>query len=251
MNLRRWLIHAYLHLPYAFHKATGTGAFGRRQAVYLDGAIDGSGNPLKTALLKHYVKQFHESSCSVASVVAVLNAIREVQGNRAPPLSQMDLLDTVRTAHWKERMSDQGYNGRRGLPLPVLGQVVKSTLDTFQVQYTLLEIIAASQKHTQSQRIRKVLRQRLNDFETQGDTLIIAHFDQGVYVPALNIPHISPVGGFDQTSGDVIVLDVDTYQPGPYKVTFDTFYKGISSNYHHILRLFGYRCGGYVYIRLG
>ncbi len=250
MSLRRFLIHAYLHVPYAFHKITGTGAFGPEQARYITGVIPSGGNLLKAALLKHYVKQFHASSCSVASVVSVLNAIREVQGDPGPALSQLDLLERVRTAHWKERMSEKGYNGRRGLPLPVLGEVVKSTLDTFRIRYSRLETVAASQTSPQSQQTRDVLRQRLCDFEARGDRMIIAHFDQGVYVPALNIPHISPVGGYDPDSGEVIVLDVDRDQPGPYRIGFDTFYKGISNNYQHVLRLFGYSTGGYVYIRL-
>ena len=73
----------------------------------------------------------------------------------------------------------------------------------------------------------------------------------GRYVRALNIPHISPVGSFDPKNMTVTVLDVDSSQENPYRVTFDTFYSGLSSDYGHIFRPFGYGSGGYVFIRLG
>jgi hypothetical protein len=248
MNLRRIIIHAYLYIPYCFHKITGTGAFGRHKAAYIHGPIQNDGNPLKAALLKHHVKQFHESSCSVASVVSVVNAIRSVQVDRPVPISQLDILEKVRTTNWKERMTANGYKGRRGIPLPLLGEIVKSSLDAYEIQYKAVATVPAPKNTDQSEKIRKILWQRLHDFEKRGDCLIIAHFDQGVYVPTLNIPHISPVGGFDTTNGDVIVLDVDPQQGKPYKISFDRFYKGLSSNYHHVFRPFGFGSGGYVYV---
>ena len=250
MNLRRLLIHTYLYIPYGISKITGTGAFGRKKAAYILSPIQADGNLLKAALLKHHVKQFHEASCSVASVVSALNAIREVQVENASPISQKEILNKVRTAHWKERMSAKGHNGKRGLPLPVLGEVVKSSLDAYGIKYKAFETVQAKKDSAQSEKIKAVLFKRLHDFEKKGDGLIIAHFDQGAYVPTLNIPHISPVGGFDTETKDVVILDVDPQQEKPYKISFDTFYKGLSSNYSHVLRPFGYTNGGYVYIKL-
>ena len=250
MNFRRLLIHAYLYFPYGFRKITGSGSFGRNRVEYINSAIQADGNRLKASLLNHHVKQFHESSCSVATVVSAVNAIRDKQGDNPGPITQMDILDKVRAAHWKERMTDKGYKGRRGLPLPVLGDVVKSSLDAYELQYEAIETIKAEKNSDQSKNIRDVLWKRLHDFEKRGDCLIIIHFDQGAYVPALNIPHISPVGGFDTKTGDVIILDVDPSQENPYRISFDTFYNGLSSNYHHVLRPYGFDGGGYVFIKL-
>ena len=250
MNLRRIIIHAYLYGPYLFHRITGSGAFGRHKARYIEGPIPTDGNKLKAALIKHHVKQFHESSCSVASVVSALNAIRDVKSDGHVPISQMDILEKVRTGYWKERMSEKGHNGKRGLPLPLLGEIVKSSLDAYEIQYEAVETVQAHNKFGQPEKIKATLRHRLFDFETKGNGLIIAHFDQGKLVPGLNIPHISPVGGFDIQTGDVTVLDVDPEQERPYKITFDTFCKGLFSNYNHVLKLFGYISGGYVFINL-
>jgi hypothetical protein len=162
----------------------------------------------------------------------------------------MEILEKVRTANWKERMVEKGYKGRRGLPLAVLGDVVKSSLDAYGIAYKSVEAVQAVKDKEKSKEIKAVLRKRLEDFEERGDCLLIAHFDQGAYLPTLNIPHISPVGGFDTKTGDVVILDVDPDQEKFYKITFDTFYRGLSSNYHHVFRLFGFGSGGYVFIKL-
>ena len=250
MNPLKIIMHAYLRVPYCFHKITGTGAFGRHQAKYIHGPIQTDGNALKTALFKHHVKQFNEAACSVASVVSAVNAIRDVQYDKPDPVSQMDILEKVRTGNWKERMSENGYNGRRGLPLTLLGAVVKSSLDAYAIQYKAIETIQAKKESGQSKKIRKDLWKRLHDFERRGDCLIIAHFDQGAFVRTLNIPHISPVGGFDTKNGNVTILDVDPLQEKPYTIPFETFYKGLSSNYHHVFRPFGYGSGGCVFVKL-
>ena len=249
MNLRRTIRRICLYVMYGFHKATGTGAFGRRM-MYIHGPIQADGNPLKAALLKHHVKQFHGSSCSVASVVSAVNAIRDQQFDRPIPISQMDILEKVRAANWKERMLDKGYKGGRGLPLAVLGEVVKSSLDAYGIAYTFFETVQARKKPDPSDKIKDVLWKRLQAFEIRGDCLIIIHFDQGAYVPTLNVPHISPVGSFDPETGDVIILDVDPEQEKPYRISFDTLYNGLTSNYNHILRPFGYGSGGYVFMQL-
>lgn len=186
----------------------------------------------------------------MASVVTAVNAIREVQGDRSRPITQMDILQKVRTGYWKERMSSEGHNGRRGLPLPLLGEIVKSSLDIYGVAYKTIETVPGAQDAGSADRKRTELRDRLTGFETKGDCLIIAHFGQGAFVKTLNIPHISPVGGFDTQSGQVIILDVDPDQDKPYRVPFDTFCKGLFSSYNPVLRLFGYRTGGYVFIKL-
>ncbi len=250
MNLIRNIMHGYLYLLYGFHKITCTGAFGHNSAVTIHETIQSADNALKAALVQHHVKQFHESSCSVASVVSSINAIRAAANEAIEPISQMEILEKVKTGHWKERMGPKGHNGKRGLPLPLLGKIVKSSLDAYEIRYNRIATVQATHKRGQVNDIKRILKQRLIDFEEKGKSLIIAHFDQGVYVRALNIPHISPVGGFDAQNDQVTILDVDPFQKNPYKITFDTFYKGLASYYHHVFKPFGYGSGGYVYIKL-
>jgi len=247
----KWLIRPYLYIQYVLQKLTKRGSFGTDQAVYIQTPYENSNNFVKDGLFKHHVKQFHGSSCSVASVVSVVNTLLEREGALNPTsVTQKDLLGKVRTAHWKERMSDNGYKGRRGLPLQTLGQVVQGSLDAYKIPYESVETIQAAGDPEKSKEIKQVLRKRLELFEEKGNCLIISHFDQGSFIQELHIPHISPVGGFDPVSGKVTLLDVDFSITYPYQISFDTFYKGLSYNYNLVFRKFGFAEGGYVFIRI-
>ena len=241
MYISKLIMRTYLYLRYFFHKITRTGTFGPDRAEFITTPHKDAKNPLKNFLFRHHVKQFHLSSCSVASVVGVVNAI--LQKDRPlnlTPITQQEILERVNAGHWKERMGENGYHGRRGLPLAVLAQVVKASLDVYAINYKSVETVQAERPGRLSRSIRETLVARLIRFEQQGDCLIIAHFDQGSFVQDLNIPHISPVGGFDLDTFKVTILDVDPSQPQPYKIGFDTFYKGISTNYNQMFKPFGF-----------
>ena len=250
MNLLRNLIRPYLYARYGLHRMTRTGAFGRDRVQTIHTPAQPQWNPLKQALWRHHVKQFHESSCSVASVVSCINAIRCLENKDIHPIRQTEILDRVTTGHWKERMSDKGYRGRRGLPLPLLGQVVKDSIAAYDLKVRTVDIVQTPKHAPETSPVRALLKKRLRDFDRHGDGLIITHFDQGTLVPTLNIPHISPVGAYDSTTERVILLDVDPEQENPYQVDFGTFYKGLSCDYHHVFEAFGYGSGGYVYIQI-
>ena len=250
MNIRRTLIHAWLKVPFAFRKITGRGPFGLYKPTYHHGFVDAGTNLLKAALFEHHVKQFSGSACSVASVVTAINAARMFQGKRFRPVTQPEILDKVTAAHWKERMGPDGYRGRRGLPLALLERVVKDSLDAYQIDYRAVETVLAHKQADRAETAQNILRQHLDCFEKKGDRILIAHFDQGVFVPTLNIPHISPVGGFNLDTDKVLMLDVDPEQERRYSVSFPAFYKGLASDYHHVFRPFGYGSGGCVVVRL-
>jgi len=251
MFLLKWGIRPYLYFQYEVQKFFKKGSFGPDRAVYVKDPYLPTGNVVKDGLYRYHIKQFYESACSVASIASVVNTLLDKKGKMPEvPVTQQDLLETVKAAHWKERMSEGGYNGRRGLPLHTLGQVVKESMKVYQIPCKAIEIVQATQDPARKESIKQILRSRLEQFETKGDCLLIAHFDQGSFVPDLHIPHISPVGGFDSKTGRVTLLDVDISQTHPYQVSFDTFYKGLSCNYNILFQMFGYGEGGYIFIRL-
>ncbi len=250
-TIYRYTIHTFLTLRYYFHRLTRTGCFGRGQATrFAPGPENKQGKSLKAGLFRHHVKQFHDSSCSVASVVCVINTLLErTMGPNLRPITQKEILDHVRTAHWKERMGPEGYQGRRGLPLAVLGEVVQASIAAYAIAHAQVDIIPAKGgRHSRS--VKATLVSCLTEFQDQDNCLIIAHFDQGSFVKEMNIPHISPVGGFDSDTGRVTILDVDPSQPRPYTIPFNRFYTGISTRYGGVFSLFGYGRGGVVVIRL-
>jgi hypothetical protein len=250
MSLLRNLIRFYFHTRYGFHRMTGTGAFKSDHVKYLHGDVQPQWNTLKQAIWKVHVKQVHESSCSVASVVSCINAVRALTDGTATLVSQSDILNRVTTGHWKERMSDGGHRGRRGLPLPLLGRVAEDSFKAYGIRIQGVDVVQTPDSPSRRSHVKTTLKKRLRNFDRFGNGLIIAHFDQGSLVPTLNIPHISPVGAYDAVADRVTVLDVDPDQRSPYEVDFDTFYQGLASDYHHVLAAFGYGSGGYVHIRL-
>ena len=206
MNLLRNLIRPYLYTRYGFHRMTGTGAFRLDRVRTIHTPAQPQWNPLKQAIWRYHVKQFHDSSCSVASVVSCINAIRSIENKDIHPISQTDILDRVTTGHWKERMSDDGYRGRRGLPLPLLGQVVKDSIAAYDLKVRTVDIVQTPKNAPAKSSVRARLKKRLRDFDRHGKGLIITHFDQGTLVPTLNIPHISPVGAYDSATQRVTCL---------------------------------------------
>jgi len=250
MNILRLIVRPLLFTAYGFHRVTGSGAFGSPEARMIGGPLPDNTNPLKRALWRHNVKQFHESSCSVASVAACINAIREINQINSPPVDQQDILARVKTGNWQERMTDNGFRGRRGLPLPLLGEIVRESFAVFNIGIKKVETVQAVRNPAAALGIKQTLRQRLIGFEKEGRALLIAHFDQGSFLRTLNIPHISPVGAYDVDKQEVTILDVDPELSQPYSVGFNIFYKGLSCNFGNIFKVFGYGSGGYVYIEL-
>ena len=245
-----YIVRVYLAIRYFLHWATGTGSFGPGQAQHITPSAELSKEQsLRAALLRHHVKQYHESSCSVASVVAVVNVLRERYGRSGPTVTQQSILEKVRTAHWKERMGPDGYNGRRGLPLAVLRDVVQDSLKAYGIPFKRVEMIKGDLGPGKA-RVRQLILGDLKKFQSLDNCLIIAHFDQGTFIKEMNIPHISPVGGFDPSTDLVTILDVDPDQRQAYNIPFDRFYKGIATGYAGVFRPFGYDRGGVVVIHL-
>ena len=148
-------------------------------------------------------------------------------------------------------MGPDGYKGRRGLPLSVLEAVAQGCLDTFGIEHKKVEMIPAPAPNTRdARRVKQRLKTLLKKFDSTGNCILLAHFDQGSLLPEWNIPHISPVGGYDPQKDRVTILDVDPALPHPYQVSFDTFYKGISTHYQNLFRPFGYGRGGCILIHL-
>lgn len=144
----RYSIRALLILRYYFHRLTRTGCFGPGPALpFTPAPKDKTGTDLKAGLLRHHVKQFHESSCSVASVVCAVNTLAErtrakrTQGTAFSPVTQQEILNRVNEAHWKARMGPNGHKGRRGLPIEILGRVIRASLAAYAIPHAKVEII--------------------------------------------------------------------------------------------------------------
>lgn len=204
-------------------------------------------SPRSKILLDHFVHQFNEAACSVATVATVVNAALEMNhGNHLRPITQKEILNTVRVVDWKERIMPSGQGTKRGLPLKELGIAVQHTLYTYKIFFEKFSVTHLDQKDLDLSVERENLLNRLTAFQHEDNLYMIAHFNQGIFLKGLHLPHISPVGAFNINTKEVLVLDVDKDGPGPYWIPFDVFFKGLSSNFNGKLKDYGYSEGGYI-----
>lgn len=209
-----------------------------------------SGRRLK-CLLDHYTLQFNDAACSVGTVATVLNCAREtIYGSSQAIVTQKEILDTVRVVNWKERILPSGNTEKRGLPLKQLGIALQTTLIAYKIPVEAYEVVYLTPESIQSPEKRAQLKKHLVSFENSDNQFIIAHFNQGFFLKGLHLPHISPVGAFDQETGAVLVLDVDKSGPGSYWIPFDVFFKALSDDYNRKFKRLGYSGGGYVWFSL-
>lgn len=52
--------------------------------------------------------------------------------------------------------------------------------------------------------------------EASGSDLLLAYFNQGVLTGDWDGPHISPIGAYNQNTGQVLIMDVDRDWYVPY-----------------------------------
>lgn len=200
------------------------------------------------ALLSCRVAQFNNYSCSAAAVATVINAIRRLSAGPAAsrPLSPQEILERVDCHHWRERVSDTGHHGLRGMPLFEFGEVVRAALNAFRIPFTRVDTVGIHPEMDDLGSRRADLRRWLDAMVGSPTGFMIAHFTQGEYFGEWYGGHISPVGAYDRQNERVLILDVDPDCPAPYWVSFDRFFEGLIGR----AKVIGSKGGGYVRIEL-
>jgi len=171
-------------------------------------------------LISHYEGQNNGYACSVAAVGMVLNAIERTKaGLQASDANfrQEKLIGDVRAAHWKERVTTGGWQGRVGLTLAELRDVVLGAFETYGIKGWTTSVRSFT---SASPAELAALRAILETNESSADDFVIIHFlqDKLTADPGGPYAHISPVGAYDASLGRVLVLDVDRDYYSPYWV---------------------------------
>ncbi|MHB9096500.1 MAG: phytochelatin synthase family protein [Syntrophales bacterium] len=182
-------------------------------------------------LITHYTGQSNSLSCSVAAVAMVLNAIARTQeGLRTSDVNfqQAKLIADVKSVHWKERVAGSGWEGRAGLTLAELAEVVSDALKTYGIKGWTTSFRSFENAGPKA---LDELRAILEANEASADDYVILHFlqDKLTNDPGGPYAHISPVGAYDAASGRVLVLDVDREYYGPYWVGVERLLTALSA----------------------
>ena len=199
-------------------------------------------------LLQSYVPQLNRYACSAASVTMIINAIHRRNGVKEnfQPITQQELLNTVDTVHWKERLSQKGYNGGHGVTLADLKIICKEALNAYEISYETVDVLNLNETMPDLIAQKRQVHRQLIQMSASGHEFILAYFTQGELVGEWFGSHISPVGSFDPQRQTVLVLDVDPEVNGCYRVSFDRFFNSLvggNNTYHR-------RGGGWARIRI-
>jgi hypothetical protein len=183
------------------------------------------------ALNPYYVPQVSPSSCSLATVATVLNALRPLPAYSGSPLvTQATLLDpaaaktpadpewTDITRKWSEQVdftpsrSEKVKNTGSGLTFSELHRYVVASLNAYGLDANVEVLKPADRSAATLNRLRRLLV--LNERSAKDIALI--YYNQGVVTGDWDGPHISPIGAYDPEHRRVLIMDVDRQWYVPY-----------------------------------
>lgn len=178
------------------------------------------------ALIPYYVHQETPSSCSVASVAAVVNAARASKDLTAADelATHEGILKNSRNTGW---MSAAGKRGK-GVTLDQLANNIEVAMKAYGVGTVKTTVLHADQ----TAEFKKKLHDILVANEKSANDFIIANFLQSEFTgdPEGVVGHISPVAAYDEQNKRILILDVDRKYYEPYWVSEETFIKGMATS---------------------
>ena len=157
-----------------------------------------------------YLPQQTSSACSLASLAMALNALRGLPVRSDERLiTQSALLKKVAKTTWTRQVAEGGS----GVTFDGLVALVRKSLARFQLHDHGVEIIRPADEQPET---LARLRQALADNEASDRDVILVYFNQGVVTGDWDGPHVSPIGAYDASTGQVLILDVDREWYVPY-----------------------------------
>lgn len=178
------------------------------------------------ALIPYYAPQHNDSSCSVASVAMLANALRanRALGANDELATPSDLLDRVQTEAWPRKVAADGP----GVTLDELGRIVPAALRAYGLPDVRAEVIRFDgDARPTKMRLRELLVQN----ERSDRDFILVNFLQSRLTgdPAGAVGHIAPVAAYDAKRCSVLLLDPDRRWYEPYWVSEDALLEAMNT----------------------
>jgi hypothetical protein len=177
------------------------------------------------ALMGYYLPQRNDSSCSLASAVMVLNALRAAEALSAADemVTQESLLRRVGSPAWTERTADGGP----GVSLDQFAELLEQALGKYEIEG---RVEVAHIERDDEDALRN-LREVLAANEASAGDFLIANFLQSEFTgdPEGAVGHMAPVAAYDAEAGRVLLFDPDRRWYEPYWVTVETLLAGMAT----------------------
>lgn len=165
------------------------------------------------ALMPYYVGQPNDSTCSVASVAMVVNALRVREKLRADQslVRPSDVLECCKAEPWADKLRDHGD----GVTLDEFVEIVPMVLKALHLPDTLVQVIRLPEDPAQA---LVQMRELLAANEKSDRDLVIANFLQSTLTddPEGAVGHMAPIGAYDAKSQRVLIMDPDRTWYEPY-----------------------------------
>jgi len=179
----------------------------RMDHAYLRGAPDSA----YWSIAPHLIQQATDCSCSLATAVMLINAVRGREGHLriGGPVSEASLLDKLGDAFWREAVAQDG----NGLSLTEFAAALERALQFYECSGTWSVAITPV---TDAEVAAADLRAALRAMENGAAGFVAANFHLDLfYGDGVDVGHFSPIGAYDAARDLVLMLDVykKDYEP--------------------------------------
>ncbi len=173
------------------------------------------------SLAPYYTAQQDDRSCSVATAVMLLNALRKNQplDSEAPLVTQKNLMSKVNISAWKRSVGPAGF----GVTL----EEMKHYLEKSFLIYGLNNIRLESSHATPG--MRNMFLKYLKENEVSDRNFIIVNFLQGTLTGDTGGGHFAIIGAYDSHKNQVLIMDPDREWYEPYWVSVETLFKSMNT----------------------
>jgi len=181
--------------------------------------------PAYWALAPHYVGQFTETACSLASAVMVVNAAcaNIARGAGTKLITQPSLLEAVGSELCRAGViNDDGH----GVGRMQLQGLLAASFGANDIASADVEAVSLLQ-HTADGLAR--FRDTLHACEAAPGRFVIANYYMAAVIGRGDYGHFSPVGGYDAARDRVLILDVYRVELEPCWVPAERLFEGMAT----------------------
>ena len=176
--------------------------------------LQSSAAPDYWALSPYYLPQGTASSCSVAAIAMLVNALRGLPASEEVPLvTEQALLEAAVIPRWRLQTAENGS----GVTWDELQRYVRASLQAFDVA---AQVDVLKPEDASAASLAQVRSWLMQNEETDED-IVLVYFNQGVLTGSWDGPHISPIAAYDARRRRALVMDVDRQWYVPYWVADD------------------------------
>ncbi|KTC86597.1 phytochelatin synthase family protein [Legionella brunensis] len=181
--------------------------------------------PLYWKLSPYYIHQRNDISCSLATATMIVNAALAGQTIHAKQqlATQDDILNRVKDKDWAEGVRVNGD----GVTLDQLKLFLAKALEAYGINNFTIELVRAEDS---SEQTAAKLHEALLNSEKDGQSFIIANFDQKFFTGDVSVGHFAPVGAYDAKNKRVLIMDPDRTLYEPYWVPEEIFLKAMATS---------------------